>query len=266
MSVRRGKANILPWAEQPRQRVRTEAGRCTRYIRFTVRISLNRDAVEPRLRWPHQQGGINDRRRSFSQLRDHAEPQGNETRSRGAVRRLLAHGGVHHDELGGRIDENHLAADSDQGKTPLLAGRDPYLVSIAEIWGGGSRSEIGVARIHRRRVQEPLPWNQLASIPCAVISEQPTQSRIIPQGCVEAAEGGFLPGAVDGPRSVGLGADRAPDLVAKIVRNGHARGGPQHQAQDFRLDAGVVPFGSRRSDAGVELGNAGNGILAGLTE
>jgi hypothetical protein len=32
-------------------------------------------------------------------------------------------------------------------------------------------------------------------------------------------------------------------------------------AQDFRFCAGVVPPGSRRSDAGVELGNGGSGIL-----
>ena len=88
-------------------------------------------------------------RRSLSQLRDHAEPQGNEIRRRGPVRRFLAHGGVHHHELGGRIYQDHLAPDSDQGKTPLLAGQDPYLVSIAEVWGGGSRCEIGVARIRR---------------------------------------------------------------------------------------------------------------------
>ena len=90
-----------------------------------------------------------DRRHLLFQLCDHAEPQGNEIRGRGSVRRFLAHGGVHHDELGGRIDQDHLAPDSDQGKTPLFAGLDPYLVSIAEVWGGGSRCEIGVARIRR---------------------------------------------------------------------------------------------------------------------
>jgi hypothetical protein len=113
------------------------------YVERCLRLKAKRKtyarAVESRLRWPHQQGGINDGRRSFSQLRDHAEPQGNEIRRRGSVHRLLAHGGVHHDELGGRIYQDHLAPDSEQGKTPLLAGQDPYLVSIAEIWGGGSQ-------------------------------------------------------------------------------------------------------------------------------
>jgi len=51
-----------------------------------------------------------------------------------------------------------------------------------------------------------------------------------------------------------------------MVRNGLADGGPQHTAQDFSLDACVVPFGSGRRDACVELGNVGDGILSWLAE
>ena len=68
-----------------------------------------------------------------------------------------------HDELGGRIYQDHLATDSEQCKSPLLARKNPYLISITKIWGGGARSEIGTNRMNCSGVQEPLPWNYLAS-------------------------------------------------------------------------------------------------------
>ena len=79
-----------------------------------------------------------------------------------------------HDELGGWIYQDHLATDSEQRKSPLLARKNPYLISVTKIWGGGARSEIGTDRMNCSGVQEPLPWNQLASFPCAVMREQPT--------------------------------------------------------------------------------------------
>ena len=96
--------------------------------------------------------------------------------------------------------------------------------------------------------------------------EQAGKARIVAQGRVEAAEGDLLPGAIDGPGRVGLGADCVPDSAVKIVRKRLTSGGAQYQAQDLRLGAGVVPFGSRRSGARIELCDAGRRILSGLTK
>ena len=115
---------------------------------------------EPKLQW------------SFSKLINYAEPQGNWLRVRGWVRRFLAYSGVHHYELGGWIYQDHLAPDSEQGKSPLLARKDPYLISVAKVWGSDARGEIAVGRPHRGGIQEPLPWNELAFLPCAVMREQ----------------------------------------------------------------------------------------------
>src|SRR6185295_794517 len=104
------------------------------------------------------------------------------------------------------------------------------------------------------------------SFPSAVMRKQPSQPCVVAQGRVEAAESDLLPGAIDGPGRVGLGADCVPDSAVKIVRKRLTSGGAQYQAQDLRLGAGVVPFGSRRNRARVELGDAGDGILSGLTE
>lgn len=157
------------------------------------------------------------------------EPQRDDLRVRVRVRRFLAHRGVHHDELGGRIDQDDLAADSDQGKPALFAWKQPGLIAIAEIRRGRSRREMGIGRAHRRRIEQPLPRNQLASLPCAVMGKQPAEPRIVAQYGVEAAIGYFLPGAVDRPGCISLGADRLPDPLAKIVRDRLADGGPQHQ-------------------------------------
>jgi len=52
----------------------------------------------------------------------------------------------------------------------------------------------------------------------------------------------------------------------EIVSDGPIYGGPQHQSEDLGLDAGVMPFGSRRRDAGIERRDTGCGVLPGLAE
>src|SRR3954471_4116035 len=125
-----------------------------------------------------------------------------------------------HDEFGGRIDQDDLPPDAEQRKSALLTGEEPHLVSIAEVGSCRPWGKMTVGWLHRGGVQHPLPWNQLASFPCAVMREQPAQTRVVAQGRVKAAEGNFLAGTIDGPGRVGFRADCVPDLVVQIVRNG----------------------------------------------
>ena len=134
------------------------------------------------------------------------------------------------------------------------------MIPIAKEWAGHSWSEIAVGWLHRSDIQEPLPWNELPSLPCPVMREQPTKSGIVPQYSIEAAEGRFLSGPIDDPGCIGLGADLLPDFLAKIVGDGLANRGPQHESEDFGLGAGVVPPGPGRSGGRVELRDTGDGV------
>jgi len=62
--------------------------------------------------------------------------------------------------------------------------------------------------------------------------------------------------AIDRPGRVGLSANLLPNLLAHIFRNRHANGGSRDEAQNFGLDARVVPLRSWRRRARVELGDA----------
>jgi hypothetical protein len=61
--------------------------------------------------------------------------------------------------------------------------------------------------------------NELPSLPCPVIREQPAKSGVV-RSAAQKQQKSLPTGAIDGPRCVGFSADRLPDLLAQILRKG----------------------------------------------
>ncbi len=159
-----------------------------------------------------------------------------------------------------------------------LIGMDQFHLSLGARWrrgvAAGFVSCLCSARIAPIRANIVGPSCSATSIAlasrpailphCVLLGRGPR--RVFAQGPPLRRCGRQRPREHRGAPSVGLCADRAPYPVVKMVRNGLADGGPQHTAQDFSLDACVVPFGSGRCDACVELGHVGDGILSWLAK
>src|SRR5947209_6038419 len=132
------------------------------------------------------------------ELREQAEPQRDRLGVGALLRGLLAHRGVHHHELGGGVDHDDLAADAHQRKAAGRAWKQKGLVAIAEIRRRRARRQRAIGR-ERGGVQHPLPRNQLAAFPGAVMRKQPAEPGIVAQHRVEAAERELLSRVVDHP-------------------------------------------------------------------
>ena len=124
------------------------------------------------------------------------------------VARLLAHGGVHHDEPALRIDEDRLAAHAEEREHPPLAREEPGLVAVAQIGRRDAGPEVRLAGLLGRGVVDACGRDELATAPVPVARQQQAEPRIVPQDGVEATVGRLLAGRVDQPRRVGLGANR----------------------------------------------------------
>jgi hypothetical protein len=133
---------------------------------------------------------------SFPELLNYTVPKVEDLRICVGVVRFLVNGSLHHDKLGGGIDQYHLTLDTDQSESSLFAWQYPDLISVPEI--RRRRCEVVIGLSHCGRIQDPLPRYQLALPPTAVVREEPTQARIVPQGSIKAAIGDLLPGVVDG--------------------------------------------------------------------
>src|SRR6516165_12417437 len=124
---------------------------------------------------------------------------------------------MYHNQFGRWIDKDHLATDAQQHEPTVGAGQQPDLVAIPVVLRGYTRREISIGRTHRRRIQQPLPWDDLASVPRPVIRQQASKTGVVAQHSIKAAKGHLLAGAVGRPRGIGLRPYWLPYLLAQII-------------------------------------------------
>src|SRR5215813_5918795 len=115
----------------------------------------------------------------------------------------------------------------------------------------------------RRGVDHPLRWNDLFSVPCAVMSEQAAKARVVAQHRIEAAVGKLEPFSVQEPLRVGFRADRFPYSIVQILGCRSVDGVMKHHSQHVRFDACVVVPCTGWCYATIELRNAPDCPLAG---
>src|SRR5262245_14564252 len=88
---------------------------------------------------------------------------------------------LNHDQLGERIDTNVLSLIADQRELTAVPAKKPEQVAIAKQLRCSSGKEMSVRCPDRRGVDHPLRWNDLFSVPCAVMSEQAAKARVAAQ-------------------------------------------------------------------------------------
>src|SRR5215831_6358398 len=93
---------------------------------------------------------------------------------------------------------------------------------------------------NRRGVDHPLGWNDLFSVPCAVMSEQAAKARVVAQHRIEAEVGKLEPFSVQEPLRVVFRADRFPYSIVQILGCRSVDGIMKHHSQHVRFDACVV--------------------------
>src|SRR6266446_7847549 len=119
-------------------------------------------------------------RRSAAELTHDRLPQRIRLAVARIVARLLADGGVHHDEPAMRIDEDRLAAHAEEREHPPLAREEPGLVTVAKIGSSNAGPEVRLAGLFGRGVLDPCGRDELAPAPVPVVRKQQAP-RIVPQ-------------------------------------------------------------------------------------
>jgi peptide/nickel transport system substrate-binding protein len=186
-----------------------------------------------------------------------AAPEGDRLGA-GRIDRQLAHGGVHHDEPAGRIDEDRLASHAQEGEHSRLVRKDPGLIAVAVEARRLARSQVRLLRAHARRLADPRRGDDLPAPPAALVGQQQSEPSPVAQHDVEAAEGRLLACPVHEPGRVGLGAHRLPDLFLKIGGDRPPNRLRQDEPKHLRLGRGIGVAGSARRDPLVELGHRGH--------
>ena len=126
---------------------------------------------------------------------------------------------------------------------------------------GGTRQ----ADAWRRRLEQPFARNDSLACPLTVVRQHESNASPIPKHGVEVRVGDLLPRGVDAPCRVRFGAERLPELLARVVGHRAARGAREYETEDHRLRRCVGEALSRLGVAGVEprdRGQAAAGLLA----
>ena len=111
------------------------------------------------------------------ELRDHSRPQTPDFRG------LFIDGGLHHDQLRGRINEDALPEVPQERELPSAAGKQVDLIAVPEPSLGLCQIRFGGA--HRSRINHPLCRYNLFALPRSVVGQQTSKPRVVAQYRIE---------------------------------------------------------------------------------
>lgn len=143
------------------------------------------------------------------ELRDDGRPQ---TPDFGG---LFIDGGLHHDQLRGRINEDALPEVPQERELPSAAGKQVDLIAVPEPCLGLCQIRLGGA--HRGRINHPLGRYDLFALPRSVLSQQTGEPRVVAQYRIEEPVRYLTAFRINQLFGIGFRADRLPDFFLEIA-------------------------------------------------